>query len=531
MTTVSADTVKNPNLPSSNPGTASSTKQVKDFNEAFNRSTDSNGASGKPGSQNSQGTSEPHPILLAGRPPGNRPGPSSPFVPNGQPMGTQGAPLYQSTGAGSNAGPQVAAPVTPGKPLDVAQMEALNRRVQAFKVAGSPVDPQDLKDGQKHFQAATDALKAGDYKKAESELSALGFPLPPRGGQLSNAATVSAVLLGTPVRATGGGGWQTGPITVGARGNQALNDMNGYAANAAMINRLASAPGGVSNPPTEAQVTQYMRDLANPPKGQPQPTAQQVMEASSEITNGMIMHYSSAGRGDPVYNANPTPRAFYRDSSGTIHDFKSEADAQKAAQGKTPPTPPIAPGTIITRMDTNSPDQWSDVSSQGAPRAGRNIGDCESKLYVQTRLLTEAGFTSLGSVDVQHGGGIGHMFGAFKAPDGTTWVTSNEEFRQVTPSDAKVGVTQADLDATLQTMTADLYNVQPNAQGVLPGFTFSASATANLTTGNPPVDSIRRSTELGMLGRSEDLIPPPPPPPVPPQVQVTPAGGSVQPHP
>ena len=94
MTTVSADTVKNPNLPSSNPGTASP-NQVKQFNEAFNRSTDSNGASGKPGSQNSQGTSEPHPILLAGRPPGNRPGPSSPFVPNGQPMGTQGAPLHQ----------------------------------------------------------------------------------------------------------------------------------------------------------------------------------------------------------------------------------------------------------------------------------------------------------------------------------------------------------------------------------------------------------------------------------------------------
>ena len=413
--------------------------------------------------------------------------------------------MYQSTGAGSTAGPQVAVPATPGKPLDVAQMEVLNRRVQAFKVAGSPVDPQDLKDGQKHFQSATDALKAGDYKKAESELSALGFPLPAGGGQLSNAATVSAVLLGTPVRATGGGGWQMAPVSVGARGNQALNDMNGYAANATMINRLAAAPGGVSNPPTEAQVTQYMRDLTNPPKGQPQPTAQQVMEASSEITNGMIMHYSSAGRGDPVYNANPTPRAFYKDTSGQIHDFASVADAQKAAQAK---TPPIAPRTIITRMDTNSPDQWSDVSSQGAPRAGRNIGDCESKLYVQTRLLTEAGFTSLGSVDVQHAGGIGHMFGAFKAPDGTTWVTSNEGFRQVTPSDAKVGVTQADLDATLQTMTADLYHVQR----ILNGFTFSAAATANLpTTGNPPVDSIRRSTELGMMGRSEDLIPPPPP--------------------
>jgi hypothetical protein len=146
---------------------------------------------------------------------------------------------------------------------------------------------------------------------------------------------------------------------------------------------------------------------------------------------------------------------------------------------------------------------------------------------VQTRLLTAAGFTSLGSIDVQPGNGIGHMLGAFKAPDGTTWVTSNEEFRQVIPSDPKVGVTQADLEATRDAVTADLYHVQN-----VNGFKFSAAATANLTTGNPAVDSIRRSTENGMMGRNEDLIPPPPPPPPPPaQVQVTPAGGSVQPHP
>ena len=116
--------------------------------------------------------------------------------------------------------------------------------------------------------------------------------------------------------------------------------MNGFAANANMINRLASAPGGVSNPPTEAQVTQYMRDLANPPKGKPQPTAQQVMQAASDITSGMIMHYSSAGRQDPVYNANPTPHAFYKDRAGKIHEFASVADAQKAATGRA--RPPIA---------------------------------------------------------------------------------------------------------------------------------------------------------------------------------------------
>ena len=124
------------------------------------------------------------------------------------------------------------------------------------------------------------------------------------------------------------------------------------------------------------------------------------------------------------------------------------------------------------------------MTSQGAPRAGRYIGDCESKVYMQTRLLTAAGFTSLGSVDVQHGGGIGHMLGVFKAPDGTTWVTSNEDFRQVSPSNAKAGVTQADLDATVKQMTGEVYHTQD-----LRGFRFSSAATANLpTTGDPAVE-------------------------------------------
>jgi hypothetical protein len=76
---------------------------------------------------------------------------------------------------------------------------------------------------------------------------------------------------------------------------------------------------------------------------------------------------------------------------------------------------------------------------------------------MQTRLLTAAGFTSIGSVNVQHPGGIGHMLGVFKATDGTTWVTSNEEFRQVNPSDAKAGVTQADLDATMRKVMSEMH--------------------------------------------------------------------------
>jgi hypothetical protein len=265
-----------------------------------------------------------------------------------------------------------------------------------------------------------------------------------------------------------------------------------------------------------------MRDLANPPKGKPQPTSQQVMQAASDITGGMIMHYSAAGRQDPVYNANPSQHAFYRDRAGTVHEFGSMADAKQAATTALAHKSPDAPARrIITPMNARSPDQWSDVTSQGA-RAGRYIGDCESKVYMQTRLLTSAGFTSLGSVDVQHrGGGIGHMLGVFRAPDGTIWVTSNEDFHQVT-SVTKVGVTQADLDATVKQVTSEVYHGKDPSE-----FRFSYAATANLpSTGDPAVGSIRRSTELDVLRLSEVLIPPPPPPPLPAQSQAVPGKGS-----
>lgn len=503
------DTVKTTIPVPTNTGTASS-KQVKEFKEAVDRSTtSSNGSQQSP----SPGTSNANPIILAGRPPINL----------AHPTGRQGVPLYQSQGAGGTTAQQTATPPKPGTPIDVRQMEALNGSVQSFNVARSPVDHQRLQDAQKHFQDATDALKAGDYKKAEAELSTLGFPLPTGGKQLSTAAQTSAILLGsTPVHADRGGGWHTDSVRWGARGNQALNDVNSFAANAKMINRLASAPGGVSNPPTEAQVTQYMRDLTNPPKGNPQPTSQQVMQAASDITGGMIMHYSSAGRPDPVYDANPNPHAFYKDRAGKVHEFPSLADAKSAAKTARAHRSPDAPAGRINRMIARSPDQWSDVTSQGAPRAGRYIGDCESKVYMQTRLLTSAGFTSVGSVDVQKPGGTGHMFGVFKAPDGTTWVTSNEDFRQVSPSNAKAGVSQADLDATVRQMTGEVYHTQD-----LRGFRFSSAATANLpATGDPAVDSIRHSTEMGMMRRTEVLIPPPPPPPKPAQSQAGPTTGS-----
>jgi Putative peptidoglycan binding domain len=63
MSIGSTDTVKNANPPPGNPGTVSP-KQVKEFNEAVDRSTTSNDSS-----QHSQETSKSHPIILARWPP------------------------------------------------------------------------------------------------------------------------------------------------------------------------------------------------------------------------------------------------------------------------------------------------------------------------------------------------------------------------------------------------------------------------------------------------------------------------------
>lgn len=409
---------------------------------------------------------------------------------------TNPAVLY--TGHGVKAAPAHAAPkVVTGAPIDIAQMESLNKRVQSFKVDKSPVPEAKLRAAQQYFQDATDALKKGDYKAAEQALGKLGFPLPPTGSgtPLSEATYITAHLLGVPADHNG-----IKPFKTGANGHQGVNDVNGFAANARMMNRMAGTPGGVSNPPTEQQSMAAMRNLAHPPGGKP-PATKEIMQGASEIVNGSIMHYSSAGATDPVYDANPNPHAFYRDRAGRIHEFDSPALAHAAAKaGK----PPVGNDKTIYTIRTNAPDAWSDISSHGA-RAGRNIGDCESKLYLQTRLLTEAGLTSIGSIDVQppHGvGGFGHMFGVFRAQDGSVWVTSNEQYRQVQGTGPKGAVTQADLDKTVKGWTAEIYHVRDASK-----FTLSAAATSKLSGPDAAVDSIRRSVELKAMGRSETLLP------------------------
>ncbi|MBK6687736.1 MAG: hypothetical protein IPG45_24895 [Deltaproteobacteria bacterium] len=407
------------------------------------------------------------------------------------------APTGLQVGSGRTQG---ATATGPGAPIDLARMEALNQTIQSFNGSNSPIPASEISAVKADFQTATDALRRGDYAAAQQALGRLGFPLPTSGPLPSNnRRLVTAHMLGA-APATGGpnGAWNVGAFTHGARGNQSINDLNGFAANAQMMTRLGNT---ASNPPTEAQLTSHMRSFGAANAQGQRPDAAQVMTRASELVNGSIMHYSSAGASDPTFGDNANPRFSVRTGNNQFQVYNTEAEARAAVAQQN------LPRGSITRLQPRVPDEWSDISAPGT-RSGRAIGDCQSKAYLQTRLLTEAGFTSLGSVDVQGGGGA-HMFGAFRSPDGRTFVTSNETFREVNGTGTNGAVTQADLDRVVQDMTADVFHVRPNAQGVrdTSSFTFSSARTDPAAGANAGVASIRAAVENRMLHRSQPILP------------------------
>lgn len=404
------------------------------------------------------------------------------------------APLYQRQQVPVGQTPPVAkAPVRLPPPADMATMDRLSTTIRTFKPGNSPFPDAELIDAQRGIARATRALHDGDYKTAAAEFEKLGFPLP--DGQVpSHTASLVAHMLGSPTNRANG--TITVEMNTGPHGSQPLNDLNGYAANARMMSRFAEVPG-VTNPPSEAQVMAFMKAapavlafLKHPDR-----TAE-IMKLASEITEGMIAHYSETPGGtDPTYGANPNPRFVARDADGTVHDYASQADAARDGHPR------------ATAMVSHSPDEWSDIASIRG-YGGRLVGDCESKLYLQTRLLTAAGFTSLGSVDVQPPSGTGHMLGVFKAPDGSVWVTSNQDFTRVHGTGPGGSVTQIDVEGALRDVTADVYDIKPNARGQrdTSRFVISVAATSNQSGPNAATDTLRRATELNRMGRSEAIV-------------------------
>jgi hypothetical protein len=408
-------------------------------------------------------------------------GPQDPWAGHGA---GAGVPLYQrqpgQVGQNVHAAPKAPAPF--------ARLDQLSVTMRTFRPDTSPFPNEDVIAVQRSITKATAALHSGDYKTAAAEFQKLGFPLP-LDGNVSYESKIASHLLGLPTRREDGGIIVS--MTWGNGGNQALNDLNGYAANARMMSHFDQVPG-VSNPPTEAQMMAYMKAL---PSGLYMHADRyaDIVKYASEITEGTIAHYSGVpGAKDPTYGANPSPKYAERGPDGTMHEYATLAEAKRDGH---PNAKPLA---------AHSPDEWSDIASIGKHGA-RYIGDCESKLYLQTRLLTQAGFTSLGSVDAQRTtGGTGHMLGVFKAPDGSVWVTSNEDFARVRGSGPKGEVTERDVDATVRKLTAEVWDLSPND----PTMSFASAATRNQTGANAATDTLRRATELRELERNEPLIDP-----------------------
>lgn len=406
------------------------------------------------------------------------------------------APLYQRQQAPAGQTPPVAqVPARLPPPTDMARMDRLSMTIRTFTPGNSPFPDAELIDAQRGIARATRALHDGDYKTAAAEFDKLGFPLPLSVDEMpTRTASLVAHMLGLPTtRANGTIGVE---MKWGPHGSQLLNDLNGYAANARLMSRFAEVPG-VNNPPSEAQMMNFMKAApAVLALLRHSDSTAEIMKLASEITEGMIAHYSETPGGtDPTYGVNPNPRFVARDPDGTVHDYASQAEAARDGH-------PHA-----TTMISRSPDEWSDIASVGR-YAGRLIGDCESKLYLQTRLLTAAGFTSLGSVDVQPPIGTGHMLGVFKAPDGSVWVTSNQDFSRVHGSGPGGSVTQIDVEGALRDVTADVYHIAPDARGQrdTSRFVISVAATSNQSGPNAATDTLRRATELTRMGRSEAIV-------------------------
>jgi hypothetical protein len=434
------------------------------------------------------------------------------LAPRGTPTTATDAPTGLMVGT---TRPVQAVTTPPPPPTDLAQLEALNTTIQGF--TSTHVPESRMAPVRQHFQAAVDAARRGDYATAEREFRAAGVPLESSN---PNSMIAAHMLGGSTATGTPTGTWAVGGYTTGRGAPQALNDANGFAANASLMAAMQARTMTPHNPPTEAECLDYMRRVSAPirpavpatpavpasgttparpatpgtPAVLPDPAT--VVAAAGRVVDGSIIHYSSAGASDPIYGANPNPRVAYTPRGGTPTIYANETEARAAATASGDRHP------RMTRLNTRTPDAWSDTTSMGH-RSGRSIGDCESKLYLQQRLLTAAGMTSLGSIDVQHGGGPGHMFGVFRSPEGRVFLTSNETAREVThPGGGPV--TQADLDAAVRTMTADVY--RRSGPGDLAGFRFSGARTGSPADADAAVLSIRRASENSMVRRSEDLL-------------------------
>lgn len=364
-------------------------------------------------------------------------------------------------------------PPPPGPPADMQRLTQL--RTTADGTNGNPryVSAARQAEIRATLRNAEQASQRGDYAAAAAAYRDLGFPVTLGGAQDPRTWETAYVLGAVGARDVphGHGAWRGDALRLGARGNQTLNDLNSFAHNAVMMDAMTRANiGAVSNPPTQAQARAFMAHVARTGNS----TA--VMQAASMMTAGMINHYSSAGARNPSYG----PRLYTFNAHGQHFEFTSQAAARRAQQQHG-----VRGGLRIVE----APGDWSRAMSL-PQRAGRRIGDCENKEYLMHQLTAAAGFSSVGSVNVQGHGATGHTLGVVRDPSGRTFVTSNEQFYEVRGTGPNGAVTNANVEATAQQAIRDLYHPR---NGDLRGFTFHYGREPAGSTLDPGVGAMRRA--------------------------------------
>lgn len=405
---------------------------------------------------------------------------------------------YRSKGAGSakegedagvDAAPLEPSVVPPPPPPDFASLHRLTQAADAFTPSEDTVPAARAAEIRAHLHAAETAIESGDYRTAAAEYAALGFPLPAGDEHPSAIAFDTAEMIGGADVTDDGVELHRGP-----HGNQRLNDLDGFAANARMMAALEDAgihPSG--NPPTREEALAYMQHVAHESGGDPHAAT----EASRMLIEGMVVHYSAAGEDNPVYPSDGVRYVLLTDPVvGERQSFASRSEALAAAHelGLEP--------SDVHAIRTHVPSDWDEAMSIGT-HAGRHVGDCENKLYLQNQLLTAAGFTSIGSVSVDHGE-HDHALGVLRAPNGQVYVTSNADSLEVHGTGRDGAVTEGDITRAVEDATRATYGLGPN--GGLGEFAFSYGAEPESSSSEPGVEAARRASENELLETDELLL-------------------------
>jgi hypothetical protein len=214
------------------------------------------------------------------------------------------------------------------------------------------------------------------------------------------------------------------------------------------------------------------------------------------------MHFRNAGGVDIDFGENKPPHFLLRcplhgvvvsGRSPQPRIFRSGAELARGLRAH--------PQAQVVRIPSHVPDgamndAWADIIAPARRTvAGMHEADCESFARAAA-LLTEAlaadGFALLGYIEALGGKPTGHASAVIGAPDGSVWLSTNDELRQAPDRDSDGRTTHAEIMQAAAEIVGDVYNLGHPARPsdgihLVPG------------TGCNSVDAMRQAREIGLL--------------------------------